>query len=433
MGVVSALEQALSGQPWSVGSVVRGLDPVLDDEGRPLGERRAPSAAKQGVPIVLRGCPYHDERKGVPMNVSALAQVTRHQERVLAELSAFVAHTDGAGWTGALEAVVHLLSAPALSLLSERDAGAVIRAEHAVGHKLAAGFYGVVRDLVARDALGAPVPVTADAMCAVVRAERALFGASEVCAGAPNMLVRATRVLLGEERVGEGGQPTPVARAVASALTRQVLAGLAWELVDRVAAHALLHRDPGHAHMRPRNHFMAARLDEHVSALADAATGAARPLAVPQLGELLREPSLRSAFALALPPIDDPDVCVVLGLFEHGDQAVELDQPCARQQVARTCVGMLRTYASLLRYQWEQEMALRAALGFSPAASVHFDPSVLQRGRCALLFEALSGHRIHTEPGPAPQITLRNHKRAVSFQVSLSEVAQPALAAVSAG
>ena len=78
-----------SDEPWAFSQLIAGLDDVLDEEGRPLAERRAPSALKDGVPMELGPCPYADSRQGEPMNLSALEQITRHLKPVFRELRAF--------------------------------------------------------------------------------------------------------------------------------------------------------------------------------------------------------------------------------------------------------------------------------------------------------------------------------------------------------
>ena len=62
---------------------------MRDDEGRPLGENKAPPELFHGVPMELRTCPYADSRHNHvrPMNVSALKQMLAHWEDVLGGLA----------------------------------------------------------------------------------------------------------------------------------------------------------------------------------------------------------------------------------------------------------------------------------------------------------------------------------------------------------
>jgi hypothetical protein len=58
---------------------------MRDDEGRPLGESKAPPDQLDGVPLELRMCPYAGSRLNHerPMNVSALKQMLAHWEEAL--------------------------------------------------------------------------------------------------------------------------------------------------------------------------------------------------------------------------------------------------------------------------------------------------------------------------------------------------------------
>jgi hypothetical protein len=62
---------------------------MRDDEGRPLGESKAPAKQLRGVPLELRTCPYAGSRHNhaQPMNVSALEHVIAHWEEALAGIS----------------------------------------------------------------------------------------------------------------------------------------------------------------------------------------------------------------------------------------------------------------------------------------------------------------------------------------------------------
>ena len=72
-----SLVEALSEGAWSVSAVVFDLNDIVDNEGRPVSERRADAAARAGVEMEMRQCPYAGIRHDKWMNVSALAQISR--------------------------------------------------------------------------------------------------------------------------------------------------------------------------------------------------------------------------------------------------------------------------------------------------------------------------------------------------------------------
>jgi hypothetical protein len=68
----------------ALGEWVKRTGRMRDDEGRPLGESKAPPGQLHGVPLELRICPYAGSRLNHdrPMNVSALKQMLAHWEEV---------------------------------------------------------------------------------------------------------------------------------------------------------------------------------------------------------------------------------------------------------------------------------------------------------------------------------------------------------------
>ncbi len=56
-----------------------------DSEGRPLGEYKSNAHAREGVPMLLKECPYPDSRynHSFPMNVSALDQIIHNWDSVI--------------------------------------------------------------------------------------------------------------------------------------------------------------------------------------------------------------------------------------------------------------------------------------------------------------------------------------------------------------
>ena len=89
------LVDALNGGAWSVSAVIFDLNDMLDDEGRPISERRANAAVRAGVEMDMRECPYAGIRHGRLMNTSALAQVSHHYNPVMGEIAAFRRQTAG--------------------------------------------------------------------------------------------------------------------------------------------------------------------------------------------------------------------------------------------------------------------------------------------------------------------------------------------------
>src|SRR5579862_7211937 len=81
---------------------LRGL---LDADGRPLGEVKAPARSAAGIATELAACDYADARSesDLPMNVSALLQINEHWRTVLGTIrsirAAFIARTGRAQLT----------------------------------------------------------------------------------------------------------------------------------------------------------------------------------------------------------------------------------------------------------------------------------------------------------------------------------------------
>jgi hypothetical protein len=230
---------ALGGKAWSLSELVFDLDDCLDNEGRPVSERRANMAIRTGVEMDMRVCPYSDKRNGQWMNMSALNQVSVHYTDVMATLLAFRQAQKAAGedgWPAVQAAVIDLLLQPALARLPlgpQADAGR-IPAQAAVAHKLGAGFFGILRLVNDRYASGLTLEFSVDAFLDFVERRDALIGAAEVCAGSPQMIRKTVLGLL-------EAQPVVAARtdgiraarlAVARILALQVAVGTFWRLFD---------------------------------------------------------------------------------------------------------------------------------------------------------------------------------------------------------
>ena len=397
---------------------MRDLELVVDDEGRPLGERRAPSVVKEGVPIVLKACPYADERRGIAMNVSALGQITRHLDAVLAELAGFHrrALPSTLRWRDVLTAVVDQLAGPALHLLRARDPGAPLPALRAVGHKLAEGYYGVVRSLVELDAAGSGRPVTPASLLSLVRERQALVGASEACAGPPAMIERVTTVLVCGRESGVAEIPRWRADS-AYALSGQLCTGIAWERYDLEALRSLLVDDVGREQMVAHNHFMAGVLDEHLSHVRQRPRACVdgfdyRGLVPAQEGGL--RDSLCGEVAGG---VEDAITETLLSTYELEEGAVKVEGVACRQMLATTMARYLVCYRHLVATLARQEQRLRRQLGFSTDVPIEFGAMALPRCRALEVLEAILGHRLECEPSTTPEMRMRNHRRSVPLSV----------------
>jgi hypothetical protein len=397
------LSAALKGEPWSVGALVFGLDDVLDEEGRPLHERRAPSATKTGVPMVLEACPYQDERRGLPMNVSALEQLLRFFPATAARVAAFrgMIGPRARPWEQLLLGLLDLLAAPALHLLQRRDPEARVPGLEAAGYKLAAGYFDALRRLLALEARGSARPCTADGFLSFIRAERVLLGPSEVCAGRWEHISALSRLLLDSSPPVVPAVPRRV--EVARLLAAQVRLGISWKLVDELAEWRLL---VARGALRPRNHVVAERLRDRLLDLRAA------------------QPALEHA-RRALPDEAGP-LCEALTAWEDGKAASEeavravgkvlaaeeggFELLGPREASQRELAGLLELRAAFLATQHRLERELRTALGFPHEPGIELGAAVLPRSACLDWLQAISGHEASFS---AQGIVLKNHRRTV--------------------
>ena len=403
------------GGAWSFTALLSRLDGLLDEEHRPLGERRAASAAKAQVPMVLEACPYADSRRGHPMNVSALAQVTAHLRPVLDELGAFRASLPGGmpPWRAALCTVLDQLSRPAVHVLTGTGP---LPAGCAVAYKLAEGFFSAVRRILAEDAKGVgPLP-TASAMVDFIHQQRLLHGESEVCAGSPPLIEKVAHLLL----EGLAGAPLPASPrpALADVLADQVVLGVAWELFDGCAEEALLARLEG---VRARNAFMVDRLADGL--LRVRAASPTPPEAAARALDLL-PPPLRAPLASAVrlhagaPLSTTPATPALEALAALGEGAL-LPGPALAAELARRFATWLPVRSSVQRAQHELERKLRRLLALDERAPISPSGLMMPASRALAWYEAVLGHALVTSEVPATpaSATLRSARRSV--EVSL--------------
>lgn len=400
-----------------------GLSDVLDDEGRPIAERRAPSAVKSGVDIELRTCPYDDERRGGAMNVSALEQIERHLRSVFKDAAAFHATLDPSlsGWTPMALCVIDQLSGPARCLLRGADATAGapgrVPARVAVGYKLAAGYFDVTRRLLAMELTEPSLEPSVDAFLDFVHAQSALVGQGEVCAGPPKLIRRTTHVLF-HGAPGASPLADPMRVVVASALLDQVRLGMAWRCFDEAAEAALLGatRDA----LAPASSFLAQAL---AAKLDELDRSAPRPLPfrppVEVFGALAATDPRRS-FLGALAdygpdPTPDPEI---EGLPTLDNPVLRFTTPLAGRLFARSVRGYVEAYRRLLAAQWWLEQRIRAALGLALDAPMTLDGLLAPKPLALRWLQAGLGLTLRCEPSADPVAELRRRDRAVRISAA---------------
>lgn len=388
-----ALEKALNGQPWSVSELIFDLADVFDDEGRPIAERRARASVRAGVAMDMKECPYSDLRQGKLMNTSALVQVSRHYNTVMADLAGYRAQAGGrdANWTDILAAVLDQLARPAIHLLTSRDPHSPVPARDAVSHKLGAGFFGVMQTLHERLALGVEIPVTTAAFLSLIAETQALVGAGEVCAGSPPMIRNACTALI--EGSPEHAAALPGQRLIIGyRLALQVELGIFWRLYDRHHYRQLL-AGPDSACLQPFNKFLTDL------AGTEAATAALAGMNLP-VGDRLPvalSPACRTRLGAALtgdadPELWQPDFDTVLRLLEEPGSVVGYTGD--KVQFAKQAARYAHAFRSFRQEISAQEAELRAVLGYDPDTPVHLGPLAFMPPKALPWFERVVGIRL---------------------------------------
>ncbi|MCB9600105.1 MAG: hypothetical protein H6721_00720 [Sandaracinus sp.] len=401
---------------WAFGELLFGLDRLCDTDGRPVAERRAPSDVKVGVPIVLKPCPYADARQGQPMNVSALAQLTRALPSVRASVEAFHRHPDvpSGTWPGMLGAVLDQLAGPALVALDARGAEVLVPADVSAGHKVAAGFYGVLWRLLRDDAC-APLTPGVESFVGYVERDGGLIGASEVCAGPMNLIRSATRFFL-DGAEGEDSGPVADSRRVAciDALATQVRLAVAWRLFDEAVEDAWFF-GAQRIRVEPRNTFVARRFDgrreerRHVSATLSNVLRAMP--ALPDDVHARFTELLARAYATegeAPPALDE-----LFRLQEGGFRF----EPEASRQLSLHLAPYVDVYLAFVDVSLECERRLRHALELPTSDRIRVAGLPMTRPRALDWFEVALGHELRWAPsGP---VELHNHRRTTDLRPHL--------------
>lgn len=387
-----SLVNALGDGAWSVSEVIFDLKDMLDDEGRPISERRADAVVRAGVEMEMRECPFGGVREGHLMNVSALVQISRYFDDAMAEMSAFRREAGaGATWYDMLVCIVDLLSQPAIYLLRQHSTSGPVPARMAVCHKLAAGFFGVLRGLHERLALGAELPLTVDRLLQLVDETGALLGASEACAGSPPMLRKACTALV------EGIPPStlriePARLSIARCLALQVQLGIFWHLYDEVHLWSLV-RGRFSAHLTPRNHFLVEKLASARNGFGESAPPRPAVTALPQgLDAGLRRWLADALGDTTSPLVLEEDVRTVCALLDTTDtKAIRYDGDTAALAlgVAQYLYAQRLITSELSRLEQE----LRAHLGFPAANPIHLGAAVFPIPQALTWYELIVGSR----------------------------------------
>ena len=388
-----SLVDALNGGAWSVSEVIFDLDDMLDDEGRPVSERRANAAVRVGVEMDMRECPYPGIRHDQFMNASALSQLGKHYNDVLDEVAVFRTLVGGsnATWSDILAAVMDLLSRPAVYLLEQRDASGPVPARAAVSHKLGAGFFGVMRTLHERIALGRTVPVSVEDFLALVDETGALLGASEACAGPPKMIRAASTVLVAGEAVDD--RELDSARLdIARHLGLQVELGIFWRLYDQVHYWAIAQGEI-RQQLTPWNDYLAQQLEVAGNGLTATEPGRPHGAALPHaLGEESRQ-TLTAAIEDALPDADLAEDMRVAGeLLAEGSSVIAYGG--GTEALLLRIAHYLNAHRTFQTEISRLERELRKQLGFPVDSPIRLGAAAFPAAKALRWYERILGRRI---------------------------------------
>jgi hypothetical protein len=423
--VRSDLDAAISGEAWSLGGTLFATGGLLDEDGRPVSERRASSAARREAVFDMRPCPYRDERKGHLMNVSALAQITRHLDVVERDAAAF-RHCLGPepSWDAMLAAVVDLLARPAVFILTGDDPEARVPARAAVEHKLAAGYFGAMRKLLVLQAREGEVDPSVPAFMSHVRSTKSLVGASEACAGPTHLIERLCRTLLhgNDALAGSGAEARPERVTVSTILAQQIRVGVAWELFDARMERAILDVYAEGA-LEPQNPFMAREIEARGEVLngIDVARLSQIETALPRLGS---EASSRWLSRIVARCVEgraaDAALCsTVAALLRHHEGALTPRDEAVVAQLSSIVGNYVIAYAAFVDCLWALEQGIRRALGYERSAPFRLDPVTFPMPAALRWLEAVLGHRLRHDLVDCPGLALRSHRRTVPLDLAV--------------
>lgn len=404
----SDVDAVRAGKPWSIGGVMYGLQESTDDEGRPIYERRAPLIVKEGVPMEIRRCPYPDARLDRSMNVSALAQITRHLDAVLDDIRGFRASLPDTQmtWGDAYAVVVDQLVQAALFRLRHPDSVARIPTLASVAYKLAVGFSTPLREMLVLQARGEAREVTREALLSWVDERSLLVGAREACASPVNLLVRATDAFLGQP-LPAVAPAEPVRVRIARPLAQQVQLGIAFNLFDEALEWQLLSGQHAAGRLSPRTQFLERMLAERFEALTErdplqalgALPGGLRPVLVERLRASFAEPNRDGSVG--------PAAVVIAKLLNEGVGAVAIPAGGAAA-FARAFAEYLRVYCAVIDTLFALECEARTAAGLAGPTEFNPHPTALPRPRALAWFEMACGYRLRCDPRPGRVLSLRS-------------------------
>jgi len=388
------LKDALSGNAWSVSAVMFDMDDLLDDEGRPISERRADVMTRVGVEMEMKLCPFGDIREGKWMNVSALTQINQYYQDAIAELAAFRRHSknEKLTWEDVLACIVELFASPAVYLLQQKDSEKRVPAKIAVCHKLAAGMFGVMINLHERLATGAKLAVTADSFMDLIDETGALVGASEACAGSPKMIRKVSEALL-----EDGDYPhvelDPMRVEIGRCLALQVQLGIFWRLYDRLQLWSLIVGE-FHPHLAPRNNFLQRKLETAAINL-----GTSKQPPQPNCRKLPEALSSRDRldFYAALNHASDQktlrqDIQTAMELLQEQGGAILFNGD--HEAFALSLSNYLQTYRVFHAGLSKLELELRRMLGYSADAPIRLGSAVFPSPQAMHWYELVLGRKL---------------------------------------
>lgn len=391
------LKDALSDNAWSVSAVMFDLDDILDDEGRPISERRADAVVRVGVEMEMRECPFGGIRDGKWMNVSALAQINRYYKDALAVMTAFrhQAKDKNFTWEEVLGCIVEMLAGPAIFLLQQRDAEVPVPANIAVCHKLAAGMFGVLLNLNKRLVLGEKFPVTTDSFLNLVDETGALVGTSEACAGSAKMIRKAVEGLMDGNADSEIVLD-PMRLHFARYLALQVQLGIFWHIYDQVNLWSLVVGE-FRPHMKPLNIFLQRKIDSSGSDF-DEDTPPPRP-DTSTLPDAL-DTETRQQFINALndniqPQELEQDIQSAIELLKEQGGAILYNGDF--DALANSVANYLYSYRLFQAELSKVELEMRNLLGFSLDTPIRLGNAVFPNPQALYWYELVLGRKIGSD------------------------------------